>query len=71
MNYSYERVSTIRQDVRRQELSLENYKIDKKYIDKATGKNANRPELNNLMLDINKAITSILRLGRNVDNLNS
>lgn len=32
MNYSYERVSTIRQDVRRQELSLLGYKIDKKNI---------------------------------------
>lgn len=73
MNYSYERVSTIKQDARRQELSLENYKIDKKYIDKATGKNANRPELNKLKLDVKKGdtiyIESISRLGRNVDDL--
>lgn len=73
MNYSYERVSTIRQDVRRQELSLLGYKIDKKYIDKATGKNTNRPELNKLMLDVKKGdniyIESISRLGRNVDDL--
>jgi DNA invertase Pin-like site-specific DNA recombinase len=73
MNYSYERVSTIRQDVRRQELSLLDYKIDKKYIDKATGKNANRPKLNKLMLDVKKGdniyIESISRLGRNVDDL--
>lgn len=73
MNYSYERVSTIRQDVRRQELSLLEYKIDKKYIDKATGKNVNRPKLNKLMLDVKKGdniyIESISRLGRNVDDL--
>lgn len=73
MNFSYERVSTVKQDERRQEISLENYKIDKKYIDKATGKDANRPQLNKLMLDIKKGdniyVESISRLGRNVDDL--
>jgi hypothetical protein len=34
MNVSYERVSTVNQDERRQELSFDNYKIDKRYIDK-------------------------------------
>ena len=73
MNVSYERVSTVNQDERRQELSFDNYKIDKKYIDKATGKNTDRPQLNKLMLEIKKGdniyIESISRLGRNVDDL--
>ena len=37
MNFSYERVSTIKQDEKRQELCLDSYKIDKKYIDKTSG----------------------------------
>ena len=75
MNYSYERVSTIKQDERRQEISLDSYKIDKRYIDKLSGKNADRPELNKLMLDAIKGdniyVESISRLGRNVDDLRS
>jgi DNA invertase Pin-like site-specific DNA recombinase len=71
---SYERVSTIKQDVRRQELSLDNYNIDKKYIDKASGKSAtDRPQLNKLMNEVksgdNIYVESISRLGRNVDDL--
>lgn len=73
MNYSYERVSTKNQDERRQELSLESYKIDKRYIDKLSGKNTERPQLNKLMVDVKKGdnvyIESISRLGRNVDDL--
>ena len=37
MNFSYERVSIIKQDEKRQELCLDSYKIDKKYIDKTSG----------------------------------
>ena len=55
MNYSYERVSTIKQDERRQEISLEAYGIDKRYIDKAIGKNADREALNKLKLDVRKS----------------
>lgn len=73
MNYSYERVSTLHQDERRQEISLDNYKIDKRYIDKITGKNADRPELNKLKLAVKKDdniyVEGISRLGRNVDDL--
>lgn len=73
MNYSYERVSTIKQDERRQEISLDSYKIDKRYVDKQTGKNADRPELNKLKLAVKKGdniyVESISRLGRNVDDL--
>jgi DNA invertase Pin-like site-specific DNA recombinase len=75
MNYSYQRVSTVKQDERRQDISLEGYKIDKKYIDKVSGKDADRPQLNKLKLDVQKGDTiyveSISRLGRNVDDLRS
>jgi DNA invertase Pin-like site-specific DNA recombinase len=66
-------VSTVKQDERRQEISLDSFKIDKRYIDKLTGKNTDRPELNKLMLDVSKGdnvyVESISRLGRNVDDL--
>jgi DNA invertase Pin-like site-specific DNA recombinase len=52
---------------------LEQFKIDRKYIDKKTGKNTNRPELNRLKLDVLPGdhiyCESISRLGRNVDDL--
>lgn len=73
MNYSYERVSTIKQDEKRQEISLEAYKIDKKFIDKCSGKTADRPQLIKLKEKATKGdiiyIESISRLGRNVDDL--
>lgn len=73
MNYSYERVSTTKQDERRQELAFNNIKIDKRYLDKVSGKTKDRPELNKLMLDCrandNIYCESISRLGRNVDDL--
>jgi len=73
MNYSYERVSTLHQDERRQEISLEHIKIDRRYIDKRTGKNADRPQLKQLIADVKAGdhvyCESISRLGRNVDDL--
>ena len=73
MNYSYERVSTLKQDEKRQEMSLDSYKIDKRFIDKVSGKNADRPELLKLKDKVVKGdiiyIDSISRLGRNVDDL--
>ena len=75
MNYSYERVSTTHQDERRQEISLEAYKIDCRYVDKATGKNTERPKLKMLLKDVKRGdhiyVESISRLGRNVDDLRS
>ncbi len=75
MNYSYQRVSTTKQDERRQDISLEGYKIDKKYVDKASGKGVERTQLNKLKLEVKKGDTvyveSISRLGRNVDDLRS
>lgn len=73
MVYSYERVSTVNQDVKRQEMALSNIKIEKRFIDKMSGKNADRPELNKLKLATTKGdniyIESISRLGRNVEDL--
>lgn len=73
MNYSYERVSTSKQDERRQELAFSNIKIDKIYLDKVSGKTKDRPELNKLLLDTKQGdhiyCESISRLGRNVDDL--
>lgn len=73
MNYSYERVSTSKQDERRQELAFSNIKIDKIYLDKISGKTKDRPELNKLLLDAKQGdhiyCESISRLGRNVDDL--
>lgn len=75
MNYSYERVSTVKQDIKRQEISLEAYKIDKRFIDKVSGKDTERLELLKLKDKAVKGdliyIDSISRLGRNVDDLRS
>ena len=60
MNYSYERVSTVNQDERRQEISLEAYHIENRYIDKLSGKNADRPQLQKLLAEVKKTIMSIL-----------
>ena len=73
MNYAYIRVSTTSQDIKRQEIALENFKIDKKYIDKLSGKNTDRPELNKMIIEAKEGdnihCESISRLGRNVDDL--
>lgn len=73
MNYSYERVSTVKQDERRQELSLDAYKIDCRYVDKCSGKNTDRPKLKMLLNVVKRGdhiyVESISRLGRNVDDL--
>ncbi len=73
MNYSYQRVSTVHQDLRRQEAAFDHLKIDRVYQDKQTGSNLDRPQLNQLRLDVNQGdnvyCESISRLGRNVDEL--
>ena len=51
MNYAYKRVSTEKQDLRRQEEAFKGIYIDRKYCDKLTGKNNDRPELNKLRLE--------------------
>lgn len=75
MNYGYERVSTKKQDNTRQTIQLNKLDINFKkiFVDKRTGKNANRPELKKLInivkADDNIYVESISRFGRNVDDL--
>ncbi len=75
MNYAYKRVSTGKQDLRRQEEAFKNIHIDSEYCDKLTGKNNDRPKLNKLRLNVKPGdqvyVESISRLGRNVDDLRS
>jgi len=69
MLYSYKRVSTLHQDERRQEISLESYKIDRQYVDKLSGKNMDRPQLKLLLNEVRSGDTiiveSISRFARN------
>lgn len=75
MIFKYERVSTKKQSNGRQEMILDRLgvKFDKTYTDKATGKNIDRPQFNQLKLDVMEGdiiyVESISRLGRNVDDL--
>lgn len=48
-NIAYIRVSTIDQNEARQKEALQNYNIDKWYIEKISGKNTDRPEFKNMM----------------------
>ena len=80
MIYTYERVSTTKQDLSRQTGELKSQlkqmgitKIDKAYQDKCTGKNTDRPELQLLLKQAHKNdiiyCESISRLGRNLKDL--
>lgn len=77
MIYKYERVSTRKQSVGRQEMILDKLGIDfdKAYTDKISGKGIDRPALNKMKLEVNEGdiiyCESISRLGRNVDDLRS
>ncbi len=73
MNFAFKRVSTEKQDLRRQEEAFKGIKIDQEYCDKLTGSKADRPQLNKLRLEAQRGdsiyVESISRLGRNVDDL--
>jgi len=75
MIVSYLRVSTLNQEVGRQEYQLEKLKIkfDKEYIDKCTGKSMERPQLIKMMNELKEGdilyCESISRLGRNLKDL--
>ncbi|MEI6287624.1 MAG: recombinase family protein [Bacillota bacterium] len=66
----YIRVSSLDQNVSRQ---LEGIHTDRNFIDKASGKNTNRPELDNMLLFSREGDTIIVhsmdRLARNLDDL--
>jgi len=70
MNIKYLRVSTQKQDLRRQEEALKDIKADKIYKDKTSGASKDRPALNELRLNIKDGdhiyFESISRLGRSV-----
>lgn len=69
MIIGYGRVSTKDQDLTRQEESLKAYGCERIYLDKATGKNFNRPEYNKLKEALRAGDTLVVhefdRLGRN------
>lgn len=72
-NLAYIRVSTVEQNEGRQVEAMKQYTIDKYFIDKASGKDTNRPELKN-MIEYARAgdtvyIESFSRLARDTKDL--
>lgn len=78
--YTYERVSTVKQNLERQDRVLKDRlkemgitNIDKDYTDKLTGKNTDRPNLEKMIKEAKKGdivyCESISRLGRNLKDL--
>ena len=49
MRIAYVRVSTIEQNEARQVEALKKYEIEKWFIEKVSGKNTNRPKLNEMI----------------------
>ena len=73
MKIGYIRVSTEEQNTIRQEVMLQELGVDELYIDKASGKNTDRPELKKLMSYVRRGDTviveSISRFARNTKDL--
>lgn len=75
MIVTYVRVSTLKQDITRQDIQLVKLgiKFDKHYIDKTTGKTKERPQLNKMLMELKRGdvvyCESISRLGRNLKDL--
>lgn len=75
MIVKYLRVSTIKQDIIRQDMQLDKLgvKFDKEYVDKMTGKTKERPMLNKMIIELKQVDTvyceSISRLGRKLKDL--
>lgn len=73
MRIGYVRVSTEEQNTERQENILGNMDVEKMYIDKASGKNSDRPELKKMMEYIREGDTviveSISRFARSTKDL--
>lgn len=72
-NVLYVRVSTKEQETARQEELAEQYKIEKTFLDKATGKNTDRPQFKAMMNYLREGDTlyveSISRLSRSIRDL--
>ena len=73
MKIGYIRVSTQEQNTIRQEVLMKSLGVDEIYIDRMSGKNANRPELQKMMGYVRKGDTviveSISRFARNTRDL--
>ena len=73
MKIGYVRVSTEEQNTARQEIMLRELDVDELFIDKASGKNADRPELRRMMEYVRRGDTviveSISRFARNTRDL--
>ena len=73
MKIGYIRVSTHEQNTIRQEVLMESLGVDEVYIDRMSGKNANRPELQRMMEYVRRGDTviveSISRFARNTRDL--
>ena len=73
MKIGYVRVSTEEQNTARQEIMLRELGVDELFVDRASGKNANRPELNRMMNFVRRGDTviveSISRFARNTRDL--
>ena len=73
MKIGYIRISTTDQNTARQELLMEQLGVDEVYIDRMSGKNTNRPELQKMMEYVRKGDTviveSISRFARNTRDL--
>ena len=73
MKIGYVRVSTEEQNTARQEIMLRELGVDELFVDRASGKNADRPELNRMMNFVRRGETviveSISRFARNTRDL--
>ena len=73
MKIGYVRVSTEEQNTARQEIMLRELGVDELFVDRASGKNADRPELNRMMNFVRRGDTviveSISRFARNTSDL--
>lgn len=73
MKVGYIRVSSIQQKVDRQEIIMKRLGVDKVYIEKASGKNTDRPILNEMMSFLREGdelvVESISRFARNTKDL--
>ncbi|MFZ3372774.1 MAG: recombinase family protein [Desulfitobacteriaceae bacterium] len=73
MKIGYVRVSTTEQNTARQEVLMQEMGVDEIYIDKLSGKNTNRPELQKMLEYVRKGDTviveSISRFARNTKDL--
>ena len=73
MKIGYVRVSTEAQNTARQEIMLRELGVDELFVDRASGKNADRPELNRMMNFVRRGDTviveSISRFARNTRDL--